>query len=82
MTEAVAVLRGIDLAIETGLTPFVVETNALAVVNLIQTGKASSADIGLVIGEILSKLQSVPGGLFCMFLGKLILLLTILPNWL
>ncbi|KAK3220167.1 hypothetical protein Dsin_014137 [Dipteronia sinensis] len=46
LAEAVAVLRGITLAIETGLTPCVIETEALDVVKLIQTGKASLADMG------------------------------------
>ncbi|KAI9174576.1 hypothetical protein LWI28_019508 [Acer negundo] len=70
VAEVVAVLRGIILAIETGLTPFVVEIDALVVVNLIQGGKAPLADVGLIIAEILNKLNSVFGG-FTISLNKL-----------
>ena len=51
-----AILCGITLAIETGLTPFVIETSALATVKLIQVGIPSLADVGLIIGEILSRI--------------------------
>ncbi|KAK2634134.1 hypothetical protein Ddye_028926 [Dipteronia dyeriana] len=59
VAEAVAVLHGINLAIDIGLTPFVIEKDVLVVVNSNQ--KASLADIGLIIGEVLIKLQSITG---------------------
>ncbi|KAK4833742.1 hypothetical protein QYF36_010425 [Acer negundo] len=58
VAEATAVLRGINLAIETGLVLFVIETDAVDVVNLIHVDEANMADVGLVIGEIISKLQT------------------------
>ncbi|KAK4858744.1 hypothetical protein QYF36_021301 [Acer negundo] len=55
-------LCGINLASERGLTPFVIETNALSVVNLILARTVSAVDIGMVIEEILNRLGSVLGG--------------------
>lgn len=57
VAEAVAVLRGVIMTIETGLTPFVVETDALGVANLVKAGFAPSADIALIIEEILFRLR-------------------------
>ncbi|KAI9192527.1 hypothetical protein LWI28_024188 [Acer negundo] len=55
IAEEVAILRGISLATEARLMSFVIESNALEVVNLINAGVPSSTNIGLVIGEIRGK---------------------------
>ncbi|KAI9169470.1 hypothetical protein LWI28_012764 [Acer negundo] len=61
VAKAAAILRGVILAIETGLTPFVVETDALGVANLVKAGFAPSADIGLIIEGILFRLWNFGG---------------------
>ncbi|KAK3198222.1 hypothetical protein Dsin_021637 [Dipteronia sinensis] len=61
VAEATAVLREIILAVKTGLVPFVVETDALGVVNLVKAGCSFSNDIGLVINDILAHLREAPG---------------------
>ncbi|KAK3189322.1 hypothetical protein Dsin_028883 [Dipteronia sinensis] len=58
--EAVAVLRGIALAVATGLVPFVLETDTLGLVNLVKAGMPNQADVGLVIGDIIGRLREVP----------------------
>ncbi|KAK1550398.1 hypothetical protein Q3G72_018367 [Acer saccharum] len=59
IAEAMTILRGINLAFDSNLIPFVIKTDALAVVKLIEAKSPSLADIGLVIGEIVSKLDSI-----------------------
>ncbi|KAK3222349.1 hypothetical protein Dsin_009374 [Dipteronia sinensis] len=61
IAEVVAFLRGIDLAIEKGMLPIVVETYALSVMNLVRAGCPISSDIGLVIGDVMARLQSIIG---------------------
>ncbi|TXG68182.1 hypothetical protein EZV62_003117 [Acer yangbiense] len=59
IAEAMTILRGINLAFDSNLIPFVIKTDALAVVKLIEAKSPSLADIGLVIGEIVSKLDMI-----------------------
>ncbi|KAK3221602.1 hypothetical protein Dsin_008627 [Dipteronia sinensis] len=54
IAEAVAILRGIVFAKDMGLLPAVVESDALGVVNLTNTGSAISADVGVVFSDILN----------------------------
>ncbi|KAK3198140.1 hypothetical protein Dsin_021555 [Dipteronia sinensis] len=54
IAEAVAILRGIVFAKDMGLLPAVVESDALGVVNLINTGSSISADVGVVLSDILN----------------------------
>ncbi|KAK2635163.1 hypothetical protein Ddye_029955 [Dipteronia dyeriana] len=56
------VLYGINLASDTGLQPFMVESDALGVVNLVNAGSPSLADIGIVIGDIFTRLKEVAHG--------------------
>ncbi|KAI9178536.1 hypothetical protein LWI28_027649 [Acer negundo] len=51
------VLCGITLAIETGLTLFVIEIGASAMVKLILAGIPYLADVCLIIREILSNIS-------------------------
>ncbi|KAL5745280.1 hypothetical protein ACOSP7_026426 [Xanthoceras sorbifolium] len=53
IAEALAILCGINLVIETGLLPVCVESDAEFVVNLISSKAALISEIGVVIEEIL-----------------------------
>ncbi|KAL5753363.1 hypothetical protein ACOSQ2_023870 [Xanthoceras sorbifolium] len=59
IAEATAILRGIQLALDAGLHPFVVESDNLNVVNLILAKEPPRSEIGLVISDILNLLVSV-----------------------
>ncbi|KAK1552005.1 hypothetical protein Q3G72_008744 [Acer saccharum] len=61
LSEAVAILRGIELPVGKGLVPILVETDALCVVNLIGAGSTISSDVGLVIGDIMAFLHNMHG---------------------
>ncbi|KAK3199817.1 hypothetical protein Dsin_023232 [Dipteronia sinensis] len=52
VAEAMAVLRGILLALERSLVPFVIESDALNVVDLIKSGRSPSTDVGTMISDI------------------------------
>ncbi|KAK3192969.1 hypothetical protein Dsin_024279 [Dipteronia sinensis] len=54
IAEAVAILRGIVFAKDMGFLPAVVESDALGVVNIINTDSAISADVGVVLSDILN----------------------------
>ncbi|KAK2638283.1 hypothetical protein Ddye_026078 [Dipteronia dyeriana] len=59
VAEHVVVLHGINLAVDTGMIPSVVESKALGVVKMINEGCPSPANIGLVIGDVLTCLQAL-----------------------
>ncbi|KAK3199349.1 hypothetical protein Dsin_022764 [Dipteronia sinensis] len=61
VAEAVALLRGIILAAETGLSPIVVESDPLGVVNLVNAGSSCSTEIRLVIDDIRDLSQGLGG---------------------
>ncbi|KAK3212816.1 hypothetical protein Dsin_017522 [Dipteronia sinensis] len=54
IAEAVAILHGIVFAKDMELLPAVVGSDALGVVNLINTSSAISADVGVVLSDILN----------------------------
>ncbi|KAK1550168.1 hypothetical protein Q3G72_014783 [Acer saccharum] len=54
VAEAMAVRRGISLAIELGLVPFLVESDCLQVVQMIRNG-----DVGPIISDIVDSLKSI-----------------------
>ena len=60
VAEAMAVLCGIHLALDSGLCPFQVETDSLSVVNLVIKGCPPLGDVGTVIGDILALLDTLP----------------------
>ncbi|KAK3218996.1 hypothetical protein Dsin_012966 [Dipteronia sinensis] len=62
VAEAMAIFRGITFAVEAGLVPIVVESDALAVVNLINAGDQIHAEIGLVVCDIRNLLKSIECG--------------------
>ncbi|KAK2661981.1 hypothetical protein Ddye_000555 [Dipteronia dyeriana] len=53
IAKAIAILRGVDFARDMGLLPDVVESDALGVVKHINDGTIISADVGLVLSDIL-----------------------------
>ncbi|KAI9180595.1 hypothetical protein LWI28_006320 [Acer negundo] len=53
IAEATAILRGIRFAVDSGFLPAVVESDVKSVVDIINSGMAPLADIGLVIQDIL-----------------------------
>ncbi|KAK2661402.1 hypothetical protein Ddye_007935 [Dipteronia dyeriana] len=63
--EAAAILRGLDLAVEVGLYPAIVESDALTVVNLINYKSSPLTEIGLVILDIIHLLDSFSFVYFC-----------------
>ncbi|KAK0592574.1 hypothetical protein LWI29_021554 [Acer saccharum] len=52
-----AILRGLRLAAETGLTPAILESDALSVVNKIGLEMVNGAEIGVVINDIYEVLR-------------------------
>ncbi|KAK2642149.1 hypothetical protein Ddye_023912 [Dipteronia dyeriana] len=54
VAEAMAILRGIRFAVDSGLLPAVVESDAKAVVELVNGGVGPLADIGSVVLDFLS----------------------------
>ncbi|KAK1560401.1 hypothetical protein Q3G72_026297 [Acer saccharum] len=47
-----AILRGIEFAVEVGLVPFVVESNSLGVINMINSGAPNLSDMGLICNDV------------------------------
>ncbi|KAK1587767.1 hypothetical protein Q3G72_016635 [Acer saccharum] len=70
IAEAMTILQGINLAFDSNLIPFVIKTDALAVVKLIEAKSPSLANIGLVIGEIVSKLDMISQSSRMMIINK------------
>ncbi|KAK2645541.1 hypothetical protein Ddye_020736 [Dipteronia dyeriana] len=60
ITKAVAIFRGLVLAVNSGLLPLVVESSTKAVIDMINSGVAPQADIGVIIHDILSLLSKFP----------------------
>ncbi|KAK3211190.1 hypothetical protein Dsin_015896 [Dipteronia sinensis] len=81
ITEAIAVLYGINLDVDTSLHPFMVETDALGGVHLVNEGSPSLTDIGLVIGDILTRLKEVDHGRLLLSLGMRIMSHITCLNW-
>ncbi|KAK3193591.1 hypothetical protein Dsin_024901 [Dipteronia sinensis] len=59
--EAITVLRGIELAIDTGLVSAVIESDALGVVNQIKSRGPNASDIGIVVDDIVSRFSVLAG---------------------
>ncbi|KAK3195602.1 hypothetical protein Dsin_026912 [Dipteronia sinensis] len=53
VAEATAIFRGIVFAMDSGLVPAVIESDAKTVVELINSGKVPLDDIGTIIADIL-----------------------------
>ncbi|KAK0608384.1 hypothetical protein LWI29_029944 [Acer saccharum] len=58
IAEAVAILTGIRLALQLGLFPALLESDALAVVELISAKVVPASDVGIVINDILNLISS------------------------
>ncbi|KAK1587419.1 hypothetical protein Q3G72_012617 [Acer saccharum] len=54
IVEALAILRGLKLAMEIGLVPTVLESDAQAVINAIGSQVVPSSEVGVIIHDILS----------------------------
>ncbi|KAK3221600.1 hypothetical protein Dsin_008625 [Dipteronia sinensis] len=50
--EAMAILRGIEFAVGSGLMPVVIESDSLGVVNLINLGAPNLMEIGLICKDV------------------------------
>ncbi|KAK0576535.1 hypothetical protein LWI29_019192 [Acer saccharum] len=61
IVEALAILWGIDFAIDSGLQLLVVESDALHVVNMVKAEFPVSADLGLLIWDIKDCISSISG---------------------
>lgn len=51
-SEAIAIQKGLELATEIGLTPPIVESYVMNVVNLIESNSTSRIEVGRVIYEV------------------------------
>ncbi|KAK2659363.1 hypothetical protein Ddye_005896 [Dipteronia dyeriana] len=51
--EAMAILRGLRLALENGLVPMILESDALDLVNKIRSQTVPSSEVGVIIHDIL-----------------------------
>ncbi|KAL5808393.1 hypothetical protein ACOSQ3_029084 [Xanthoceras sorbifolium] len=60
IAEAMALLRGIQLALEAGLSPFCCESDVAFIVQQVLSKVSSCSDVGLVVDNILSLLKSLP----------------------
>ncbi|KAK3204865.1 hypothetical protein Dsin_018911 [Dipteronia sinensis] len=60
LAEAIAILRDIRFVIEFSLFPVIIESDAKQVVDLINLGKASAADVWTVINDILFLVKDFP----------------------
>ncbi|KAK0607443.1 hypothetical protein LWI29_015165 [Acer saccharum] len=58
IAEALAIRRGLQLAVETGLVPAMLESDASVVVNAIGSQDRSSSDVGIIIHDISCLLRS------------------------
>ncbi|KAL5757849.1 hypothetical protein ACOSP7_020460 [Xanthoceras sorbifolium] len=52
LAEAVAILHGVRLALDLGLSHLLVESDAMGVINVLKGGVAPSSDLGLIISDI------------------------------
>ncbi|KAK3229180.1 hypothetical protein Dsin_001061 [Dipteronia sinensis] len=57
--EAMAILEGIHLVVNSGLLPVSLESNALSVVQVISKKEAPSSEVGVVVNDILRLLCQV-----------------------
>ncbi|KAK0597399.1 hypothetical protein LWI29_024899 [Acer saccharum] len=60
VAEAVGILKGIQLACETGLVPLDLVSDVVGVVGLVNDTKEHASDIGLVIDAIRRLMRSLP----------------------
>ncbi|KAL5767563.1 hypothetical protein ACOSQ2_014346 [Xanthoceras sorbifolium] len=60
VAEALAILRGVQLALDSSFNPFCIESDAASVVHLISSRTNSFADIGLVVDDIILFLDRLP----------------------
>ncbi|KAK0571615.1 hypothetical protein LWI29_018896 [Acer saccharum] len=60
VAEAMAVGRGIKIALKEGLVPFQIESDSLQVVNMVLKREPSYADVGTIIDKILLSLSGKP----------------------
>ncbi|KAK4856389.1 hypothetical protein QYF36_017014 [Acer negundo] len=72
VAEAVAILRGVQLAIDTGFVPLDLVSDATVVVGMVNDMKVHASDIGLVIDAIMKLLLSLPSRVLrvCGWWGK------------
>ncbi|KAK1551128.1 hypothetical protein Q3G72_030748 [Acer saccharum] len=58
IAECVALLRGLQLGVSLGLVPCIVESDALTVVNLVNSNQPPPAEIGIAIQDVILLLRS------------------------
>ncbi|KAL5822818.1 hypothetical protein ACOSQ3_020723 [Xanthoceras sorbifolium] len=52
LAEVVAILHGVRLALDSGLSHLLVESDVVGVINVLKGGVAPSSDLGLIISDI------------------------------
>ena len=61
IAEAIAILDGIWIAVSEGLFPVVVESDALVVVQAINSRNSPFSELGVVVDDILAMMDIFPG---------------------
>ncbi|KAK1577682.1 hypothetical protein Q3G72_023807 [Acer saccharum] len=61
VAEALAILRGLHFAFDTGLFPCTLESDAKVVVDLVNSRNVPCAEVGLIIGDICNFIVTHPG---------------------
>ncbi|KAL5774707.1 hypothetical protein ACOSP7_012264 [Xanthoceras sorbifolium] len=61
VTEALAVLKGLQIALASGLLPAILETDSLDVATAINNPSVYSSEVGLIIFDIVDLLGRCPG---------------------
>ncbi|KAK3184331.1 hypothetical protein Dsin_031617 [Dipteronia sinensis] len=59
--EAMAMLRGLNFALDSGLFPCTLESDAKVIVDLINANNVPYSDVGLITGDICNFLITNPG---------------------
>ncbi|KAL5827457.1 hypothetical protein ACOSQ4_019254 [Xanthoceras sorbifolium] len=59
VAEAMAILRGIQFASEMGISPIMVESDSLSVINIITSHAFPLSDVGVVISDIYRSIEAL-----------------------
>ncbi|KAK2635434.1 hypothetical protein Ddye_030226 [Dipteronia dyeriana] len=70
LAEAIAILKGLRFAVESGIWPCMIESDAQVVVSMINSDLLPLDEIGLVINDIVDLLRSLPQFKVCFISRK------------
>ncbi|KAL5823166.1 hypothetical protein ACOSQ4_021066 [Xanthoceras sorbifolium] len=64
LAEALAICHGLQMALESGFTSLLVESDALGVINAINSHVVGSSDLGLILSDIFLLASSITASSF------------------